>query len=247
MASLKDSCIAHWKMNDNVASNVVVDETGDNNGVYHGTGGADDYTSAHSVTGIISTALEFDGTDDYVAVADSNSLDVTAISTAGWLYLHEAPVAGDYFLAKSEDSGNQDSYRIWVDNARKLNFMISDTGESLTSEKMDDAISLNERHFVAFTYETGTYKIYVNGELMTSDGSGAATGDIFQGTGRLVIGARYDASEVTYKLFFDGLIDSVMIFNKALTQEEITFLYNGGFGTEHLDFPQYRIPEDWSW
>jgi len=44
----------------------------------------------------------------------------------------------------------------------------------------------------------------------------------------LIIGARKQG----LGHFFDGQIDNVMIFNRALSQVEIDALYNGGAGTE---------------
>ncbi|GAJ19937.1 unnamed protein product, partial [marine sediment metagenome] len=62
---LTNAIVAHWKMNDNTDSNAVVDATGNYNGTFKDAGG-DPNTDAHSASGKILTALDFDGSDDGV-------------------------------------------------------------------------------------------------------------------------------------------------------------------------------------
>lgn len=64
-------------MNDNVASTTVTDTSGQgNNGTFIDTAG-DPNTSDHSVTGKLNTALDFDGTDDYIRISPVQSLNFT--------------------------------------------------------------------------------------------------------------------------------------------------------------------------
>ena len=67
----------------------------------------------------------------------------------------------------------------------------------------------------------GTSTFYVNGSAKTSAASGNAGDSAANSTIR--IGSRRDANSVT---FLPADIDDVLIFNRALTQSEITQLYN---------------------
>lgn len=72
---------------------------------------------------------------------------------------------------------------------------------------------------VAGTYD-GTARVYLNGAL---EATGTSGGAIPTNALTLKIGAASDGSHV-----FNGLIDEVAIFNRALSQAEIQSIYNAG-------------------
>lgn len=233
--SFTRSFIGQWKMNDNALSTTVVDSIGAHNGTFTDAAG-DPNTSAHSAAGAINDALDFDGVDDYIAISDANSLDVTAITMSAWVNLDATASAG-YVIAKMEDlaASGEVSYALHIDGSQKPSLAISDDGDNNTFEVANAAISVSVWHHIAGTYDgAGAYKIYVDGNLVGSDGNGSATGTIHVGTGRLTLGARYDSSASAYQIYFKGLIDNVMIFDKELSAVEIKYLYNGDNGVEEF-------------
>lgn len=225
--------IGYWTMDDNAGNTTVLDSINGHDGTFNDAGGNPN-TNAHDTTGQVNGALNFDGVDDYVAVADADSLDVTAVTISAWVYLDSGWAAPGYVVAKLEDWANSSemSYILQIDASRKLVFAISADGNIPTKETTNDAISLSTWHHVAVTYEyvsaTPYYNLYVDGFLVASDGNGNAGGTIHIGTGRLTMGARYDASDVVYKFFFNGDIDDVMIFDTVLTGAEVLSLYSSG-------------------
>lgn len=72
---------------------------------------------------------------------------------------------------------------------------------------------LNAWTHLAFTYDGATEKLYVNGALVTSR---AQTGAISTSNGVLHIGG-----DSVWGEHFQGLIDEVRIYNRALTASEI--------------------------
>jgi hypothetical protein len=76
-------------------------------------------------------------------------------------------------------------------------------------------------HLVYSVTANGTSTFYVNGSAKTSASSGNAGASAANSMIR--IGSRRDANSVT---FLPANIDDVLIFNRALTQSEITQLYN---------------------
>ena len=74
-------------------------------------------------------------------------------------------------------------------------------------------LSLNTWTHIATTYDGVTQNFYVNGELV---GSRAQAGTIAVGTGALRIGGNNSFSGE----FFEGLIDEVRVYNRALTRDE---------------------------
>ena len=244
MASLKDSCIAHWKLNDNAATATVVDAMGDHNGTYK-DGSGDIFTNTSDVTGKVGGALDFDG-DEYIEIADHVDFSpvLTPFSISTWVNMRSFV----YFIPASKwQDGSNKEWLLYTGTQKKIIFhMYDDSEDAYIGRTYGTSLASYENkwtHFVA-TYDGGTLssgiKIYLNGNRVDdADSKSGSFVSVENLTAPVWIG-RYATN------YSNGQIDNVMIFNKALTQEEITFLYNGGFGTEHLDFPQYRVPEDWS-
>jgi hypothetical protein len=92
-------------------------------------------------------------------------------------------------------------------------------------------------HIVMMRKDSTKLRIYVDGaEDMGATGEGAATipadYDIDTTLGKAYIGANHDSSpdKVGGENFFLGLIDDVAVWNRALTVEEINYLWNNGDG-----------------
>ena len=82
LSTLGDGLVAHYKMNDNAASAIVLDSTGNNNGTL--SDGVSNVTSDHDVTGIVNGALSFDGSNDRIALP-YNGWSITAGTVSLWL------------------------------------------------------------------------------------------------------------------------------------------------------------------
>ncbi len=179
--------------------------------------------------------FNFDGSKDYIAVADADSLEVSAVTLSAWVNLDSSWSAAGYIVAKMEDwasaGGNGEAaYALSIASTRKPLLSASADGNRNTAELADDAISKSVWHHIVGTYEyTGGapyYKLYVDGALVSSNGWGNAGGTIYNtGTGRLTMGARYDLSVGAYNTFFIGKISDVMVYKKVLTATEIKGLY----------------------
>ena len=73
-------------------------------------------------------------------------------------------------------------------------------------------------HHLVATYNNGHHKLYVNG-VLEKDYPG---GSINESSGNLILGQKGDALSNQY----DGDVDELKIFNKALSAEDIAKLYN---------------------
>ncbi len=162
----------------------------------------------------------FDGVDDRIAIADSDSIEVIAITMIGWIKLDSTWSNVGYLIAKMDDvaMGGELAYGLFVAGDKTLRTIISSDGNITTSEGSTSQISEEKWHQVAGTYEFSNelpvYKLYVDGVLVASDGGGNATGPIYNtGTGRLTLGARFDASDAGYSFFVNGFLDDLRIYN----------------------------------
>ncbi|MCK4918754.1 MAG: LamG domain-containing protein, partial [Candidatus Pacebacteria bacterium] len=166
-------------------------------------------------------SLKFDGVDDYVDIMDADSLDVTnAITIEAWakpIGINSVGGSPEYGLSYiTSFSGTDLKYE-----SNNFSFRV---GNILSSQitVWSSAKSLNEFYHIVGTYDGSLIKIYVNGLEEDSDNQ---TGDIKLGSLDLHIGNFAGYSNVRH---FNGSIDSVRIYNRALLAEEVRYHYNKG-------------------
>lgn len=185
-----------------------------NNGEMHNMNtGYNNGSSGWTTSGKYGNALKFDGVDDYVSVSDSTSLNIIdKITVEAWINVKE-DVLSDII---TKYNGTVLPYHL-VYLATDDTIRIYMGGES-TSNSAYKVISLNEWYHVAGIYDGTNTLIYVNGIIGTNATTPLAPictiGDVY-------IGARYDGNKP-----FNGTIDEVKIYNRALSPSEISNSYN---------------------
>lgn len=229
-----ENCVAHWAMNDNAATATVADSVGSHNGTYK-DGDGDVNTDTGSVTGKINGALDFDG-DEYVEVADHNDFsfgdgtDDSPFGISAWIYMDDA---ADFPIV-SKIATNNYEYALYV-NTSKLQCFISKLDVSAyQGRKYNTALSTGQWYHIVMTYDGrggatahDGIKLYVDAAKKDdTDDNFGTYGAMDNGTAAVGIGR----SEV----YANGKIDNVMIFNKELSQAEISALYYSGNGTEDV-------------
>jgi len=212
------SLVGYWSF-DADSLTKAYDLTGfDNDGTYTGNAFANQ-TCDSGYDG----CAQFDGTGDYISFNDDDSLDLhDNFSISYWVYLPVAPDDYDYSIAKWVTTGNQRSYVAVIDTNRKFNFWHSSDGSNYKTTGgpiSADAIPLNEWTHIAFTFNNGTTNIYLNG--VTSNGGGSAYSSVYAGTAPTEF-----AKGQTAARYFNGSLDEVMFFKKALNFSQISDIYN---------------------
>jgi hypothetical protein len=212
--------VAYYSLDGN-----AIDESGMlNHGVIHGA------VAAANSTGIQGCAMEFDGVDDYVAIAPSPSLEFDqAISISAWFNLHS--FSSSYPpIVKTSDSNQMNGYSLechsnpedWDGSyiGPSIFFMIDAGGGGLSETSGPVAISLGEWHHAVGIYDGFTARLFIDGVLQNSH---TCSGTLTTSSNDLELGR--DPSNTDR--YFDGLMDQVRIYNKALTEEEVAYLYQG--------------------
>ena len=229
--AIDDTCVLALELQDNFGT-TYADNTPYGN---HAT-----RTGAVQTNGPCGLALTFDGTDDYLSVADAASLDCAALTVEAWVKLDATWAAVGYILAKCEDDGSEYSYGFGCDATLKPFLLISNDGAAGTAETANTAISAAVWHHLVGTYaETngvlaGTYLLYVDGAVVASNATGAEP-TLHVGTGRVTVGARWDSTVVAEAVEeFKGKIGGVRVWNRALSAQEIHELHavHAGDNTE---------------
>jgi len=166
------------------------------------------------VSGQIGNALSFDGLDDYVEIANSPSLGITVdITIAAWI---KRGALGDYggIAAKTDGNSTWDYDLYFGSGANTLHFY-SD------NQNPQDAISTGtvsntDWHHVAVTRSGETVAFYID---TAPAGTVTVSGEFADNALPVRIGTdgpSYDAASL-----FNGLIDEVRIYNRALSPQEI--------------------------
>jgi hypothetical protein len=168
------------------------------------------------VTGRIGKAIDFDGVNDYVTIADSTSLRPNQnYSIAMWVY--PKTVASTYtHIAAKKGPGAPISYGLWLNNTDRFYFEVNDN--SVHGVTGTTVLSVNTWYHVVATYDGVDLKIYVNGVL---DATANSPGIVID----------YAANPLTigdgpYNAKFHGLIDEVTIYDYPLNLTQVQDLYN---------------------
>lgn len=85
-------------------------------------------------------------------------------------------------------------------------------------------VETNRWYCVVATYDSTFVKIYVDGQLVATGFSNTVTPPVGTSTGNVSIGANRSASGPTFPYWYNGLIDDIKVYNRALTPTEISNL-----------------------
>lgn len=157
-------------------------------------------------------ALLLDGNSSYLTTSLTGQV-ANAGTILAWVYLTAQPSASGHIFSIVSQSqfGNDFDFQIETDNLTKFY-----AGGATVYSK---ALSLNQWHFLAATLAPDSSRdVYVDGQLVASatGGGHALNSNPFWMGNNQVFGPRY----------FQGRIDEVAIFNRALSAGEIASLYS---------------------
>lgn len=191
----------------------VNDESGNAN---HGVrvGNADTVAA-----GKLDRAGTFDGSGDYVQVADDDTLDLTsALTLSVWI---KTTVTNNGILSKGPyNSSSNGDYAISIKNTTDNASCIINGSAAIArgTTRVDDG----EWYHIVCTYDSTAggndeLKVYVNG---VQEGSEDYSGSINTNSDPLRIGTYYSGTYV-----FDGELDELSIWNRALSAAEVEDLF----------------------
>ena len=165
-------------------------------------------------------SIVLDGLNDYITVLDDSSLALTNVTIAAWINVTPGSASTTIL---SKDS----SYKLEIDTNGKLKASLyaPSTWNSVTPTI---ALPSNEWIFITFTFTGSDLNLYVDGVLNQSVTPLSAL-SIASSTNDLYIGSAAGSSS-----FFNGSIDDLAVWDSALSQSDITTIYNSGSGISDL-------------
>jgi parallel beta-helix repeat protein len=217
--SVTDSLVSYWKFDD--SSGTTATDSADAN---DGTLKLGESSISGWTTGQVGGALGFDGTDDYVDAGNAESLSPTsAITISAWVKATGGEGSNRMFVSKGLDG---EQYAISAPDTLKFRPHILTTG-GWHYEEGSTTVSLNTWYYVVETYDGTDLKLYVNGNL---DGSWNYNEPISYAStaNNLYIGNMQGRD-----YHFNGIIDEVAIYGRALTPEEVSQNYQDGLAGKH--------------
>jgi len=170
------------------------------------------------VPGIIGGALSFDGTDDYVDIPHSASLNLDTPFTVGtWAQVSESGTWFRTLVAKYGYSGITPSWGLGWQNANRLGFYIRDNSNHRTQVQSPvSGLGLDGQwhHFLGVR-GNGKVQYYMDGELLAeaNDNSGDITNT------RPVTIARHHSDNAGNHIA--GTFDDVAIWDEPLTPGQV--------------------------
>jgi hypothetical protein len=214
------SPIAWWKLNDGSGATTADDS---------GNGHTGTRTGTTWDTGF----LTFDGTGDYITVANESAFDFdrgNAFSVSAWVRWNVAADGGGLrrIVNKQQNFGNQQGFDIRMDTGnRAIGFVLSDTtGAAISRGSGVNTLSFSVWHHVAYTYDGSSssagMKVYVDGVDVSGASSGTISNPILNDTAMLIGDQTTGGSSVW------GDMDDVRVYNVELTSGQVSALYSGG-------------------
>ena len=186
------------------------DIEGVNNGVLTG-----DATS--TADGMVGQAFSFNGTDAFVNVAHNPTLNLSNFTLEAWVNPGQILELDWQPLIAKEIEPTPPS--LWL-YGNIVEVWVGPVDQPAAAS--NTGLALNSWHHLVATYDASNVKIYIDGAL---DVSAPYTATTPTNTNPFTFGAAFEGGSVS---FFQGLMDEVSIYNRALTAGEVKGIYDAG-------------------
>ena len=177
------------------------------------------------VSGAVGAALALsETTPDYLLTSKDLKLSGDSFTLSGWIYIDE--FVGDWECVisrqKTDGLGIADSYSLCINANGSVYFWFTDPGQRSVS---CCAVSLGTWTHLAVVVDEGVGTVYLNNEQSTTFAINPIVGsdDL-----RVCLGCNDYTSRDVPDHNFNGNLDDVRVYNRALSQNEIASLFELG-------------------
>ncbi len=229
MAVTTDGLVGAWLFDD-AMGNSVSDSSGND---HHGelVQGEPEY-----VDGKFGTAMSFGGTD-MVTVPDNDALDLTSFTIAAWI--NSPATSGRWHVIAAKEARNPTGRNYGIfGHVSNGSIHYSFTAGGWKSFDAPTNVTDGSWHHVAATYERPNFKLYIDGKL---DAEVAPDADPESNDSPLYIGG-CDIGNY----WMTGSIDEVVLYNRALSPDEIAELIDEGLSSVTPVEPAGKLATTWS-
>ena len=198
--------VAYWKFDEGSGAYAFDSSSNSNVGYIHGP------------------ALSFDG-GDYVKIADHNSLEISTNSYSLECWIKTSTTSETQTILRKDNGGGTNGFifRIEANDDLRVTFAGS-SGAHI--QESTDTVNDGNWHHVITTWDRANIRLYVDGSETSESPSAFVSVEDIGNDSALYIGSNTTAE------YFDGIIDEVRIYSRALTSTEITARYAGSYTNE---------------
>lgn len=168
--------------------------------------------------------MEFPGQETGDLAIDLDTLDLGALGAVSFSMWWNANVSGagdeQVVLAKGDETGNDDPWKFQFESDDFFRTIL-DTGAGGDVLESSGALNDSQWYHTVLVYDGSDKFLYLDGVL---DNTEAQTGSLVTGGGEQVYIAAVEAGGVPRREF-DGFIDDVRIYDRALTPAEVLTIY----------------------
>ena len=235
----KSGCLIYYNFEQ--TSGNLTNQATTANGFTDGLGSTGDGTSSGTVgksnTGKVgSNAWSFDGSSGKTASSNSSDLILTGdTSWAGWIKIDSSTSTGapTIFSVRGGATNNQIDNALFCGYVSKntspidlIVFHEHDAGTNVSpSINIDSNLSTGVWYHFAVTRDVSEkqYSVYLNGSLLS-------THTYNTNPNTTATSLDFELGHAVSDDYFDGMLDEVSLWNRVLTADEISALYNSGYG-----------------
>jgi hypothetical protein len=224
-ADITTGLVGHWAMDEsswNGTSGEVLDSSGNS---FNGTssGGATTVSG-----GLYSRAGTFDGVDDKVVIADNATLRVNTFTLSAWIKPTSLPAASQAEIISKRSfcavTENDFPYALSIGSSGAV-ILSRSAGNDFTTDGVSSDngwIAAGNWYHILATFDGTENRIYINGGLAAMSFNSLATAT---NTQPVTIGQVSQDYLCGSAFPYNGLIDDVRIYNRALTNSDVRQLY----------------------
>jgi hypothetical protein len=221
--------------NDVTTSGWIKDYSGANNHAQLG-GGTSTYIPTYT-SGKVGMGRHFDGTDDYIEIADDDSLTPSnELTISLWVYPKSLPPDNLYAnregIVEKYYAGGGDRAYFLCTHKDYVSITVSQTLATATGKQTSSTkpLSINQWNHIVVTFQQDQQEIYFNGKLDVREYDTTIADSIPNNTRPLILGRMIDSGQ-----YFHGIIDEVRIDSVVRTASEIRAMYEKGLRTHYVN------------
>ena len=216
------SLVGYWDFEEGSGSTAYDISGSGNNGTWNGTS-----TTRYTTGKVGSYSGIFNGSGDYLRgnLIQNSNLDISeSVTVSAWINPTQNVSSYKWIAGSSESPSAIDGYMLyWSSDSLRFTINHYSTNKAYSSYVLSN--NLNTWVHVVGVYDKalGVIKIYVNGIPGTSDTYSSNIN--ITANSRNIIGS---IGNNPSQYYWNGLIDDVRIYNRALSADEISALYSAG-------------------
>ena len=214
--------VGWWPFNGNAN-----DESGNrNNGVVNGA------SLTMDRFGNVNSSYNFNGTSNYIEVAHNSTFNFqTPNSVSFSLWIKTSMNSGAMFVQKQAGVGStQNGVNCGILASNGYLTGVAKEASGVQSLIASPAVGYNNNqwHHFVYTFSSGNANIYLDGVLLSSQTNSGSV--VANSTTNLIFGYGLPLNN----FFYNGRLDDIGIWNRALTQQEVKNLYDGNICYQYI-------------